>query len=151
MDPELNIRPFQESDEQDVAELWREIFVDESAYNVPEQDIWRKLKVQRELFLVATLDERVVGTTMAGYDGHRGWLYYVAVSPQYRRRGIGKTLMTRVENELRAMGCPKINLQVRAWNIGTVAFYKKLGYQIEERVSLGKRLIVDDQRPPESS
>jgi ribosomal protein S18 acetylase RimI-like enzyme len=139
----LEIRPYQESDERDVAALWREIFAEESARNVPERDIWRKLTVQRELFMVALEEGRVVGTSMAGYDGHRGWVYYVAVSPRHRRRGIARTLMLRVEDELKAMGCPKLNLQVRAGNIGAVAFYKKLGYRIEERVSLGKRLIED--------
>jgi ribosomal protein S18 acetylase RimI-like enzyme len=140
---ELEIRPYRESDERDVAALWREIFAEESAWNNPERDIWRKLKVQRELFMVALEGGRVVGTSMAGYDGHRGWVYYVAVSPRHRKHGIARALMSRVEDELKAVGCPKINLQVRAGNIGAVAFYRKLGYRIEERVSLGKRLIED--------
>jgi len=99
--------------------------------------------VQRELLLVAVMNEVVVGTAMAGYDGHRGWVYYVAVKPERRRHGIGSALMRRVEEELAHMGCPKLNLQVRANNDEVVAFYKRLGYDIEERVSMGKRLDGD--------
>ncbi len=136
----IEIRVYREADERAVADLWREIFPDAPEWNVPERDIWRKLSVQRELFFVACNDDALIGTAMAGYDGHRGWVYYVAVAPANRRQGIGEALMRRVESGLAAAGCPKLNLQVRAENIGVVAFYKKLGYTIEERVSLGKRL-----------
>ncbi len=136
----LKIRPYVESDEPAVARLWREVFPDAPAWNHPETDIRRKLSVQRELFFVATAGEELVGTAMAGDDGHRGWVYYVAVSPQQRRRGIGAALMNRAERELASRGCPKLNLQVRASNHEVVAFYHALGYQTEERVSMGKRL-----------
>jgi len=137
----MEIRPYLESDEAAVAELWREVFPEAPAWNVPAADIGRKLAVQRELFLVATIDSEVVGTAMGGYDGHRGWVYYVAVRPGYRRQGIGTALMERVEAGVARLGCPKINLQVRASNEGVVSFYKKLGYHIEERISMGKRLV----------
>lgn len=136
----LEIRPYTESDEVAVAKLWREVFPDASSWNVPESDIRRKLGVQRELFLVAILESDVVGTAMAGYDGHRGWVYYVAVFPRHRRQGIGTALMSRVERDLANLGCPKLNLQVRANNEEVVAFYKKLGYNVEERISMAKRL-----------
>jgi ribosomal protein S18 acetylase RimI-like enzyme len=136
----MEIRPYLESDEAAVAELWREVFPEAPAWNVPAADIERKLAVQRELFLVATIDSKVVGTAMGGYDGHRGWVYYVAVRPRYRRQGIGTALMERVEAGVARLGCPKVNLQVRASNEGVVSFYKKLGYQVEERISMGKRL-----------
>ena len=136
----MEIRPYLESDEAAVAELWREVFPEAPAWNVPAADIERKLAVQRELFLVATIDSEVVGTAMGGYDGHRGWVYYVAVRPRYRRQGIGTALMERVEAGLARLGCPKINLQVRASNEAVVSFYRKLGYRIEERISMGKRL-----------
>ena len=136
----IRIRPYAETDEAAVARLWREVFPDAPAWNRPESDITRKLSVQRELFLVATLEEELVGTAMGGYDGHRGWVYYVAVSPRRRREGIGRALMQRIEEELTRLGCPKLNLQVRASNHEVVAFYEELGYQVEERVSMGKRL-----------
>ncbi len=136
----MRIRSYAESDEVSVAQLWREVFPGSPSWNHPETDIQRKLTVQRELFLVATIDSELVGTAMAGYDGHRGWVYYVAVSPRRRRRGIGTALMREVEHRLASMGCPKLNLQVRATNPEVVAFYRKLGYDVEERISMGKRL-----------
>ncbi|MHC4698854.1 MAG: GNAT family acetyltransferase [Planctomycetota bacterium] len=136
----MEIRPYSESDAEAVASLWREVFPDAPSWNHPETDIRRKLAVQREFFLVATDGSDLVGTAMAGYDGHRGWVYYVAVSPRHRRQGIGAALMRSVEERLTSFGCPKLNLQVRASNDDVVAFYRKLGYQVEDRVSMAKRL-----------
>lgn len=136
----MGIRSYSEPDEARVAVLWREVFPGSPSWNQPETDIQRKLAIQRELFLVATIDSELVGTAMAGYDGHRGWVYYVAVSPKHRRQGIGTALMKAVEQRLASMGCPKLNLQVRATNEEVVAFYRKLGYEVEERISMGKRL-----------
>lgn len=136
----IQIRPYSEPDEAAVAELWRQVFPGSPSWNHPETDIRRKLSVQRELFLVAILGSEIVCTAMAGYDGHRGWVYYVAVSPRHRRQGIGATLMRNVEQRLANLGCPKLNLQVRASNHEIVSFYEKLGYQAEERISMGKRL-----------
>ena len=138
--PRLQIRPYDEADLPGVTRLWQLVFPDAPAHNRPQEDISRKLAVQRRLFLLALMDEEVVGTAMAGYDGHRGWVYYVAVHPAWRRQGIGARLMSRVESDLLDIGCPKLNLQVRASNSQAVNFYKKLGYQVEERVSMGKRL-----------
>ena len=134
----VKIRPYLESDEAAVVALWREIFPDAPAWNPPAGDIRRKLKVQRELFLVAAVGENVVGTVMGGYDGHRGWVYYLAVRPECRRKGIGTTLMKEIEVQLAQIGCPKINLQIRASNKDVVDFYKSLGYEVEDRVSMGK-------------
>ena len=145
----MEIRPYLESDEAAVAELWREVFPESPSWNHPETDIQRKLCIQRELFLVATIDSRLVGTAMAGFDGHRGWVYYVAVSPTRRRQGIGSALMKAVEEKLAAMGCPKLNLQVRASNDEVVAFYKRLGYETEERVSMGKCLAGGGKARPD--
>ncbi|MFC1682963.1 GNAT family acetyltransferase [Candidatus Zixiibacteriota bacterium] len=140
----LEIRPFSETDAQAVAALWKQVFSDAPAWNIPEADIDRKLQVQPELFLVAILEGKIVGTAMAGFDGHRGWVYYLAVSPGHRRQGIGTELMRRVEEDLAAMGCPKLNLQVRASNAQAGSFYQRLGYRVEERISMGKRLQLDD-------
>ena len=137
---ELSIRPYAESDEAQVIRLWREVFPDNPSWNVPKADIDRKLTVQRELFLVGDLDGQVVATVMAGFDGHRGWVHLVAVSPAHRKKGFGRLMMEEAEKRLREIGCTKINLQVRATNQGVVSFYEKLGYAVEERVSMGKRL-----------
>jgi ribosomal protein S18 acetylase RimI-like enzyme len=136
----MEIRPFQESDEQDVVALWRAVFGYPAPHNDPAFVIQCKLAIQRDLFFVALLDGRLVGTVLGGYDGHRGWIYSLAVSPGARRRGIGTALMGHVERALRGRGCPKINLQVLASNAEAVPFYEKLGYSVEERVSLGKIL-----------
>jgi ribosomal protein S18 acetylase RimI-like enzyme len=117
------------------------------SWNHPETDIQRKLSIQRELFLVASVGSEVVGTAMAGYDGHRGWVYYVAVGPAYRGRGIGRSLMQNVEDRLRSLGCPKLNLQVRASNSEAVRFYEKLGYQVEPRISMAKHLRRTEGKP----
>jgi ribosomal protein S18 acetylase RimI-like enzyme len=93
----------------------------------------------RDLFLVAEAGGAVVGTVMGGYDGHRGWIYAVAVAPEHRRRGIGSALLRRIEALLKERGCLNVNLQVLASNPGAVAFYETLGFCIEERVSMGKR------------
>lgn len=140
----MEIRPYSESDEADVVGLWREVFPDAPVWNDPEMDIRRKLSIQRELFLVAIHESEVVGTAMAGYDGHRGWVYYVVVSLKHRKQGIGTALMNRVEQDLAKAGCPKLNLQVRSSNSQAVSFYEKLGYSIEERVSMAKRLAAQD-------
>ena len=144
----MTIRPYLESDEAAVAALWREVYPDAPWWNHPETDIRRKLRVQRELFLLALEGDEVVGTSMGGYDGHRGWVHYLVVKPSHQRQGIGTVLMAEVERRLRAMGCPKINLQVRATNDEVVEFYRKLGYAVEERVSMGKRLV---EKPSEEA
>lgn len=140
----MKIRPYLESDKEAVADLWREVFPDSSTWNIPEEDIERKLEVQPELFLVAEDGGEIVGTAMAGYDGHRGWVYYVAVSSDQRRKGIGKALMAKIEHDLAKMGCPKLNLQVRGSNTHAVEFYKRLGYVVENRISMSKRLDQND-------
>jgi ribosomal protein S18 acetylase RimI-like enzyme len=134
------IEPYGVAHFADVSVLWREAFPDDPPWNAAEVVIPAKLAVQPELFLVALDGPRVVGSIMAGYDGHRGWLYAVAVRGLHRRRGIGAALVRAAEGRLHALGCRKINLQVRATNRAVVAFYERLGYAVEERVSLGKRL-----------
>ncbi len=113
-------------------------------WNDPRKDIARKLSIQPELFLVGTRDRRLVATVMAGYEGHRGWVNYLAVAPDCRGRGCGRALMERVEQLLLTLGCPKVNIQVRLSNAEAVAFYRAIGYAQDESISLGKRLIPDD-------
>jgi len=108
--------------------------------NDPLEDIQKKLDFQPELFFIALLKNEVIGSVMAGYDGHRGWLYYLAVLPEYQKRGYGRQLVEKAVNELRKLGCLKVNLQVRTSNTSVVDFYKNLGFKEEERVSLGMPL-----------
>ena len=140
MAADITIRPYQSNDYQEVVALWNEAFPDDPSWNEPSAVIRRKLNVQPELFLVAIASNRVVAAVVAGYDGVRGWVHHLAVQPSYRRRGIGRELMHAVENGLVKIGCPKLNLQVRSTNNSVVSFYRALGYSIEERTSLGKRL-----------
>jgi ribosomal protein S18 acetylase RimI-like enzyme len=139
---DLTIRPFQLSDEDSVIGLWREcgLIV---PWNDPHKDIQRKLSIQPELFLVGTKGIRLLATVMAGYDGHRGWINYLAVASAYRRGGIGRRMVEEAEKRLRAIGCPKINLQVRTSNTGVIEFYRRLGFAVDDAVSLGKRLEAD--------
>jgi ribosomal protein S18 acetylase RimI-like enzyme len=111
------------------------------------KDLARKSRVRADLFRVGLCEERIVATVMIGYDGHRGWINYLAVSPDHQRKGFGRQLMLEAESLLRAEGCPKINLQVRTSNASVLAFYRALGYAVDDVVSLGKRLELDDQEP----
>ena len=139
----MEIREFTESDEEPVVRLWNECGL-VVPWNDPQRDIRRKLELQRELFLVGHLDGRIVATAMAGYEGHRGWINYLAVSPECRGRGLGREMMDAAEARLRALGCPKINLQVRSGNVEAMGFYEKIGYRRDDVVSFGKRLERDD-------
>jgi len=134
------IRPYQSEDETDVIAVWNIVFPGEAAWNRPEDVIARKLTVQPDLFFVAVSEDRVVGTIIAGFDGVRGWIHKLAVHPDFRRQGLASKLMRQAERGLKAIGCPKVNLQVRASNSDVIAFYRALGYSVEERASLGKPL-----------
>ena len=136
------VRAYQESDRAQVVALWNKVFGYEGAYNDPDVSIRRKLSAQPDLLFVAEQDRSVVGTIMAGYDGHRGWIYSVAVSPDHRRQGIGSELVEHAQQALIALGAPKINLQVRGYNREVVPFYESLGFHVEDRISLGK--VVED-------
>jgi ribosomal protein S18 acetylase RimI-like enzyme len=114
-------------------------------WNDPRADIARKTRNSPEWFLVAEIDAHLVGTVMVGYDGHRGWINYLATEPSHRRHGIGRALIAEVERLLASAGCPKINLQVRSENAAAIDFYRRLGYVEDPVVSMGKRL-VDDRR-----
>ena len=139
----LLIRPFQEGDEEALVSLWNMCKLT-VPWNNPYKDIARKLKVQAELFLVGYLEDKLIASVMGGYDGHRGWINYLAVHPDFQARGYGKQLMDNVENGLRKLGCPKINLQIREGNDKVLSYYQKLGFVEEKRISMGKRL-EDDQ------
>jgi ribosomal protein S18 acetylase RimI-like enzyme len=139
----IEIRPYKSGDEVAMIRLWTDCGLVVS-WNNPERDIQRKLKVQPEMFLVGCLESHIVATVMAGYDGHRGWINYLAVHPNHQHSGIGRRMMEEAEVRLRAAGCPKINLQVRSTNAGIIEFYRRIGYKVEDVVSLGKRLEPDE-------
>jgi ribosomal protein S18 acetylase RimI-like enzyme len=137
---EFHIASYSPAYFEGVKTLWQEAFPDDPPWNKAEVAIPAKLAVQPELFLVALDGDEVIGSIMAGYDGHRGWLYAVAVLNSRRRLGVGTALVRRAEERLRSMGCSKINLQVRASNAAVVGFYNRLGYEVEQRTSMGKRI-----------
>ncbi|WGS49140.1 GNAT family acetyltransferase [Paraburkholderia sp. D15] len=140
----LSIRRFDARDTDAVVALWQEAFPEYRDVTRPQRNphlsIANKLATQPELFFVATLDERIVGTVMGGYDGHRGWLYSLAVDASLRRHGIGTRLVAHVEAVLTGLGCPKLNLQVLSAKADVREFYEALGYRADAVISLGKRL-----------
>ena len=142
-DTEMMIRPYLSGDENAVVELWHKCNLLRS-WNNPKWDVERKLQVNPELLLVGLVDDKVVATVMGGYEGHRGWVNYLAVDPAYQRRGLGQQIMGVVEKKILAMDCPKINVQIRIDNTAAVKFYESIGYKMDEVVSMGKRLVEDE-------
>lgn len=128
------------TDRVQVVELWRNVFGYETAHNEPNLAISKKIATQDGLFFVAVDNAAIVGTIMAGYDGHRGWLYSVAVDPGKRLHGLGSELVHHAEKALAELGCMKVNLQLLDTNEATAAFYKSIGYAVEPRLSMGKLL-----------
>jgi ribosomal protein S18 acetylase RimI-like enzyme len=136
------IRPFRPSDEAAVVQLWKDCNL-VVPWNDPLRDIRRKLRVQPELFLVGFVSGELAATVMAGYEGHRGWLNYLAVAPRFRRQGLGRKMVAEAETRLRQMGCPKINIQIRAGNTAVIEFYNRIGFKTDDVFSMGKRLEAD--------
>lgn len=136
------IRTFQSADEPAVIALWERAGLTRP-WNDPHKDIQRKLSVQPDGFLVGLIDNRIMASVMAGYDGHRGWINYLAVDPDFQRGGYGREIMAHAEQMLLRAGCPKINLQIRSENAAVIAFYEALGFKQDPVVSYGKRLIAD--------
>ena len=132
----MQVRKFQDSDKDALIELWRAVFPDDPPHNEPSQVLEAKLAVD-DLVFIAEEDDKMVGACMAGYDGHRGWLYAVAVSSDQRRNGTGKALVRFAIQSLKQLGCIKVNLQIRSTNTEVASFYKSLGFSTEERLSMG--------------
>ena len=144
---DIVIRKYRTDDRNDVIELWSKCDLI-APQNNPKRDIERKLKVNPEWFLIGELSGRIIATCMAGYEGHRGWINYLAVLPQYQRQGFATQMMQEAEKILRIAGCPKINLQIRSSNTGVIEFYKAIGFKADDVVSMGKRFEHDN--PDES-
>ena len=139
----MKIRAFEEADQDEVVALWSRCGL-LRPWNDPRKDIARKLAVQRELFMVGEIGGRLVAAVMAGYEGHRGWVNYLAVEPGLQGQGLGRQMMAEVERGLAERGCPKASLQIRRGNLGVVEFYRELGYAEDDVISMGKRLVLDD-------
>lgn len=140
----MEIRPYLAADKEQLVDLWRVVFPDDPPHNEPGRVIDSKLKVDPLLF-VAAESGAIIGSVMAGYDGHRGWLYTVAVHPAARRKGTGSRLVKHAVDQLQKLGCVKINLQVRSTNSAVVAFYQALGFHTEDRISMG--LLLESPCP----
>ena len=137
--PELRIRAYIPTDDIAIIALWHRCGL-VVPQNNPQKDIAAKRQYQSELFFVGTLDDDIVATAMSGYDGHRGWVYYLAVDPEHRYKGFGRKIIDHVIAALRRKGCQKLNLQVRTSNTGVLKFYRRLGFSDDDVVSLGMRL-----------
>ncbi|MFC1746834.1 GNAT family acetyltransferase [Candidatus Neomarinimicrobiota bacterium] len=135
----MKIRPFEPRDTDEVVALWDRCDLIRP-WNDPRLDIARKMRVDRDLFLVGELDDQVMVTAMVGYEGHRGWVNYLAVEPSVQRLGLGRRMMKRVEELLRERDCPKVNIQIRGTNVSAIMFYRQLGYDVDDVVNMGKRL-----------
>ena len=138
----MTIRPYSPEDEKAIIELWRKCNL-LRPWNNPKRDIQRKLMVNPELFLVGLVSGKLVASAMGGYEGHRGWINYVAVDPTFQRMGFGRQIMQSVEDRIRAVGCPKINLLIRRDNPLAIKFYESIGYKMDDVITLAKRLVED--------
>jgi len=138
----MRIRPVRAEDEEALVALWHRCALVRPS-NDPHADFRRKLAVRPDLFLIGELDESIVASVMAGYEGHRGWLNYLAVDPTRRRQGLGRAIVSEAERRLVCLGCPKVNLQIRTSNQEVVEFYRRIGYSVDEVISMGKRLMAD--------
>lgn len=138
----MDIRTFNELDREGVIELWKACDLTRP-WNDPNKDIDRKVQFQPDLFFVCSLNKQIIASAMAGYDGHRGSVFYLAVSPDYQGKGYGQKLMVHIEKTLVKLGCPKLNIVVRSSNDLVLGFYSNMGYAIDDVVSIGKRLIPD--------
>ena len=137
----MTVVPYRPEHFAGVDALWRRCFPDDPPRNRAEQAIPAKLALRDGLLFIAEGPEgEVQGTIMAGYDGHRGWLYALAVNPVLQGRGLGRALVEHACAELAARGCAKVNLQVREGNERAAAFYEALGFEREPRISFGRTL-----------
>lgn len=139
----MKIREFHPGDERDIIALLKacDLVI---PWTNPHQDIARELKVDPDLFLVGLEEETIVASVMGGYEGHRGWINYLAVHPDHRGKGFAESIMSQVEERIKSKGCPKICLQVRASNHEVIKFYESIGYRNDHIIGLGKRLVADE-------
>ena len=139
----MQIRNYDSGDESQVIDLWIKCDL-VRPWNNPKRDIERKLRIDPDLFLVGILNSKIIATVMGGYEGHRGWINYLAVDPSQQRKRYGTMIVEEIEEKLKAKGAPKINIQIRSTNKSVVDFYKSIGYKIDDVVGMGKRLAEDE-------
>jgi len=139
----MDIRTFRENDRESVIELWKACDLTRP-WNNPRKDIERKVQFQPNLFFVGTVNSKIIASAMAGYDGHRGSVFYLAIDPNQQDLGYGQKLMAHIEVCLAELGCPKLNIVVRSSNDHVLGFYNNLSYVKDDVVSMGKRLIPDE-------
>ncbi|MFW5872416.1 MAG: GNAT family acetyltransferase [bacterium] len=140
----LKIRAYNFKDEKNVISLWEQCSL-LTVSNNPKLDIERKCEEDIDLFFVGEVENEVIATCMAGFDGHRGWIYYLAVHPGYQGNGFGREIVKHAEDSLKNRGCPKIDLMVRDTNRNVIEFYKKIGFSQEPVIVMGKRLTKDEE------
>lgn len=136
----MEIRKYKKQDRAALIQLWAEVFPDDPSHNAPDRMLDSKLKIDDLVFVVYNKgkeNDELLGACMAGYDGHRGWLYSVAVSEKHRRLGVGAALVNKAILSLKELGCIKVNLQIRSTNTVVAQFYKSLGFSVEDRLSMG--------------
>ena len=138
----MKIRSYLASDRDAVIAVWEKCGL-VVPWNDPQKDIKRKLTVQPDLFLVGLYQDNIIATAMVGFDGHRGWVYYLAVKPEFQKMSIGKKMMDEAEHRLVKLGCPKIDIIVRKTNLEVINFYERIGYEIDGVTTMSKRLIID--------
>ena len=138
-----NISVFKDKYRSQVIDLWEQCNLIKY-WNDPDKDINRKLKVNDNLFLIVEFNKIIIGSAMAGYDGHRGSVYYLSIGPKYQNKGVGKILMKEIEKRLISIGCPKINIFIRNSNIEVKEFYQSINYEEQNSLVYGKRLIADN-------
>ena len=136
----MKIREYNKKDKDQVISLWKDTFPISSPHNDPELSLKRKIEYDKKFLFIAEDRNKIIGTVMGCYDGHRGWIYSLVVREDYKKRGIGMQLISRVEEELKKYNCPKVNLQVHGENKEVIGFYRKIGYEVENRISMGKKL-----------
>lgn len=145
-DGRMVIEPVDRRRAAEVIALWQEAGLTRP-WNDPGADLERALDSPSSAVLAGLEDGRVVATAMVGHDGHRGWVYYLAVRAGARRSGLGRELMRACEGWLRECGIPKLNLMVRGDNAEAIGFYDALGYGRDDVVVLSRRLDGDGPAP----
>jgi ribosomal protein S18 acetylase RimI-like enzyme len=138
----MEIRKYRLEDEKEIISLWIRCDL-VKPWNNPQKDIERKLKIDPDLFLVGIVENKIIAAVMGGYEGHRGWINYLAVDPSYQRKGYATKIVKVIEKKIEDKGAPKINLQIRTSNISVIEFYKSMNYRIDDVISMGIRLVED--------